>query len=367
MSKKGLDTLVEFSPGETRAARVDEDGVLYELLIERAGQKSLVGNLYLGKVTRVEKGMDAVFVDIGLDEPGLINKAKGLDEGKVLIVQVTRDARDDKGVALTRHPVLMDRYFTLTPGRKGINWARAVGKGRDRAHLEAVLPTILGEKTDGFSVRGPAVAVGENVLQDSVDKLRARWEHLKDIVRDDRKPRLLEESPDLLNRLLRDCEGQTRFALDDRAIFLQTEKQAKKEYPDLQEGLLFHDADISLFEDSGIEEQIEEALSRRVELPRGGNIAIDRTEALTVIDVNMGSATAQGDDAIFQVNKVAAEEAARQIMLRNLSGLIVIDFISMKNKGRLKRLIETLRSKFLKDSHHTDVLGLTGAGLMEIT
>ncbi|MTI10504.1 ribonuclease E/G [Curvivirga aplysinae] len=367
MSKKGLDTLIEISLGETRAARIDEDGVLYELQVERAGQESLVGNFYLGKVTRVEKGMDAVFVDIGTDEPGLINRAKGLEEGKTLIVQVIRDARDGKGPALTRHPVLMDRYFAFTPGRKGVNWARAVGKGRDRAHLEAVLPQVLGEKTDGFSVRGPAVAVGEPILEESVDRLRQKWDVLRDMVREDRKPRLLEKAPKMIDRLLRDLEGETRIAMDDRSAYLEAEKTIKKLYPDLSQGLLYHDSEISIFEDTGVEEQIEEALEREVRLKNGGSLAFDKTEALIVIDVNMGSATAKGDDAIFQVNKAAAEEAARQIMLRNLSGLIVIDFISMKNKGRLKRLIEALRSKFLKDTRHTDVLGLTSAGLMEIT
>ncbi len=366
MSKKSLDTLIEISPAETRAAQVDENGVLFELLIDRVGQESLVGNFYLGKVTRLEKGMDAAFVDIGTDEPGLINKAKGLDEGKIIIVQVIRDARDGKGPALTRNPVLMDRYFAFTPDRKGINWARAVGKGRDRAHLEAILPSILGD-AEGYSVRGPAVSAAEPVLEACVDRLQSLWKELRDMARLDRSPRLLLKGPHLIDRLLRDLESESRIAMDDRAVFLETEKKIKTLYPDLEGGLLFHNSDESIFEDAGVEEQIEEALDREVRLKNGGTIAFDRTEAMIVIDVNMGKATAKGDDAIFNVNKMAAEEAARQIMLRNLSGLIVIDFISMKNKGRLKRLIEALRSKFLKDSRHTDVLGLTAAGLMEIT
>lgn len=367
MSKKNLDTLIEISPAETRAAQVDDAGVLYELLIDRVGQQSLVGNFYLGKVTQLEKGMDAAFVDIGTGEPGMINKAKELTEGKVLIVQVTRDARDGKGPALTRSPVLMDRYFAFTPGRKGLNWARAVGKGRDRAHLEAIMPNILGDKNEGYSVRGPAVGVAENVLEASIDRLRDRWTELQDLMRADRKPRLLMKAPSLIDRLLRDLESEARIAMDDRAVFLETEKKVKASYPDLEAGLLFHNSEESIFEDAGVEEQIEEALERVVRLKNGGTIAFDKTEAMIVIDVNMGKATAKGDDAIFNVNKMAAEEAARQIILRNLSGLIVIDFISLKNKGRLKRLIEALRSKFLKDSRHTDVLGLTAAGLMEIT
>lgn len=366
MSKATLDTLIEVSPGETRAARVNEDGVLHELLLERVGQASLVGGIYAGRIIRIEKGMDAAFVDIGLGEPALLNKAKGLAEGKNLIVQVSRDGRDGKGPAVTRTLALLDRYLAFTPGRKGLNWARAVGKGRDRARLEDLMRELL-DGREGFTVRGPAVVAEGRQLIDTIERLEMRWSHLQDLFRQDKKPRCLEAPVSLVDRLLRDADAEARFAIDDRVQFMRIEKLVAQDMPDLAEGLLFHKGPEPIFDMAGVEEQIEEAVSRTVVLRGGGSLTFDRTEAMTVVDVNMGEGTKQGDDAIFQVNRRAAEAVARQIILRNIAGLIVVDFISMRDKARAKKLVEILRARFRDDPRHTDVLGLTAGGLIEIT
>jgi len=171
----------------------------------------------------------------------------------------------------------------------------------------------------------------------------------------------------LLNKMFRDAEKNTRFALDDRELHLNSKKLVAEEMPDLKDVIAFHSGPGSLFEESGVNEQLDDALAREVELHGGGSIVFDRTEAMTVVDVNMGQGAKHGDDAIFKVNNLAAEEICRQITLRNLSGLIVIDFISMKNKNRAKKLVEVMRTRMNKDSRHTDVLGLTAAGLIEIT
>lgn len=366
MSKATLDTLIEVSPGETRAARVDEDGLLHELFLERVGQTSLVGGIYAGRIVRIEKGMDAAFVDIGLGELALLNKAKGLAEGKNLMVQVSRDGRDGKGPAVTRNLTLLDRYLAYTPGRKGLNWARAVGKGRDRARLEDLMAELL-DGREGFSVRGPAVVAEGKQLINSIDRLEKRWSHLQELFRDDKTPRCLEQPAPLVERLLRDADAEARFAIDDRVQFMRIEKQVAQEMPDLAEGLLFHKGPEQIFDMAGVEEQIDEAVSRTVSLRGGGSLSFDQTEAMTVVDVNMGEGTKQGDDAIFQVNRRAADVVARQIILRNIAGLIVVDFISMRDKARAKKLVEILRARFRDDSRHTDVLGLTAGGLIEIT
>lgn len=366
MSKASLDTLIEVSPGETRAARMDQDGLLHELLLDRVGQASLVGGIYAGRIVRIEKGMDAAFVDIGLGEPALMNKAKGLAEGKNLIVQVSRDGRDGKGPAVTRNLSLLDRYLAYTPGRKGLNWARAVGKGRDRARLEDLVGELL-DGREGYSVRGPAVvAEGKNLIA-TIERLEQRWEAMQEQFRADKTPRCLEAPISLIDRLLRDADAEARFAIDDRVQFMRIEKMVAQDMPDLAEGLLFHKGPEQIFDVAGVEEQIDEAVSRTVSLRGGGSMSFDHTEAMTVIDVNMGAGTKQGDDAIFQVNRRAAETVARQIILRNIAGLIVVDFISMRDKARAKKLVEILRARFRDDARHTDVLGLTAGGLIEIT
>ncbi len=365
MSRQSMDIYVEVSPAEIRAAKVDADGLMHEFLIERICEQSLVGGIYLGRVVRLEKGMEAAFVDIGLAENSLINKAKGIAEGQWVVVQVTRDARDGKGPALTLNPTLLGRYFGMTPGRKGINWARAVGKGRDRAGLETILAS-LNVDLEGFSIRGPATSGHVDLLIAEYDRLQARWQAICDGAKQ-KKAGLLEAPDSLFYRMLRDAEKETRFALDDRELHLKAKTRIAKEMPDLKDSLAFHSSPEGLFESSGVLEQLDDALSRVVELEGGGSIVFDRTEALSVIDVNMGQGAKHGDDAVFKVNRIAAEEVCRQITLRNLSGLIVIDFISMKNKNRAKKLVEVMRTLMSRDPRHTDVLGLSAAGLVEIT
>ena len=365
MSKNAMDIYVEVSPAETRAAKVDSEGLMHEFVIERICDASLVGGIYLGRVVRVEKGMDAAFVDIGIGENGLINKAKGIAEGQWVVVQVTRDARDAKGPALTLNPALLGRYLGYTPGRKGINWARAVGKGRDRAGLETIL-SDMNIDMDGFSIRGAAISANAGLLLAEFERLQTRWAAIQEGAKQ-RKARLLEAPVSLFFKMLRDAERETRFALDDRALHLQAKKLVAQEMPDLKDNLAFHQGPEALFEEAGVNEQLEDGLSRVVELNGGGSLVFDRTEAMIVIDVNMGQGAKHGDDAVFKVNYLAAEEICRQITLRNLSGLIVIDFISMKNKNRAKKLVELMRQRMNKDARHADVLGLTAAGLIEIT
>ena len=366
MSKNVPDTLIEVSPGEIRAARLDEEGNLLDLTIERIHEKTLVGGIYAGRIKRIEKGMDAAFVDIGLEELALLNKAKGLSEGENLIVQITRDARDGKGPGVTKNPSLLDRYLAYMPGRRGLNWARAVGKGRDRARLEDFMSEFL-DGREGYSVRGAAVAASGGALKSAIDKLEQRWEELQAAHKADSSPRCLEEPMGLIARLMRDAGAGARFAIDDRQAYLAAERDAKSTMTDLVDGLLFYKGKEPLFEEEEVDDQIDSALNRTMFIPGGGTLVFDSTEAMTVVDVNMADGGKHGDDAIFQVNRRAAEMVARQVMLRNISGLIVIDFISMKNKGRAKKLTEILRGLFRDDTRHTDVLGLTAAGLMEIT
>ncbi len=370
------DIYVEISPAEQRIATVDSDGLLNHFAIERMGNISLVGGIYLGLVRRMEKSMSAAFVDIGLGENGMINNAKTLHEGQWLIVQVTKDAHDNKGVTLSKNIILLGRYLGYNPSRNDINWARSIGKGKARAELETILSDI--SKNDdidmqGYAIRTAATTVDATILIAEFNRLHDKWNAIK-MAAKTHKPRLLVTPISMVEKILRDGDKQTRLAIDDRQMHLQLKKLIAKEMPDQKHNLAFYDASNvqGLFEEAGIDEQLEDALSVIIELSGGGSLIFEHTHAMHVIDVNMGKGSRHGDDAIFKVNVIAAKEICRQISLRNLAGLIVIDFISMKNKGRAKKIVEIMRANIKrmdinKDNRHTDILGLTSAGLIEIT
>ncbi len=370
------DIYVEISPAEQRIAKVDSDGLLNHFTIERMGNISLVGGIYLGLVRRIEKSMSAAFIDIGIGENGMINNAKTLHEGQWLIVQVTKDAHDNKGVTLSKNITLLGRYLGYTPSRSDLNWARSIGKGKARAELEGILSDIS-ENDDidmaGYAIRSAATMVDAKILIAEFNRLGDEWNDIK-LAAKTHKARLLVAPVAMVEKILRDGDKNTRLAIDDRQIYLQLKKLIVSQMPDQKHNLAFYDAgnNQGLFEDAGIDEQLEDGLAVVVELSGGGSLIFEHTQAMNVIDVNMGKGSRHGDDAVFKVNVKAAKEICRQISLRNLSGLIVIDFISMKNKGRAKKIVEIMRANINKinsgnDNRHVDILGLSAAGLVEIT
>lgn len=367
-----VDTLIEISPGEVRAALVDGDGGLRRLRIERFHRPTLIGAVFRARVSRVEPAMQAAFLDLGAGGEAFLPRAKGLTEGRWVIVQITRDAHDGKGPAATLRPVLVDRYLSYAPQGEGVSYDRALGQGRDRARVEKAvegLAPLLKQAGGGLTVRAPAVAVGERELHGALERLVGRWRAVETAAKQAKGPALLESAPDLVARLVRDAPPAGRIAVDDRLVFGGLQKTLAAEAPDLAPGLTFHDGPAPLFEAAGVAEQIDEALSRRVVLPGGGELVFDRTEALTAIDVNLGEGAAglKGGDAALRLNLRAAEVVAHQILLRNLAGLIVVDFLTMKKQADRKRLVEALRRGLRHSGALTDVLGVTAAGLVEIT
>jgi Rne/Rng family ribonuclease len=206
-------------------------------------------------------------------------------------------------------------------------------------------------------------------LAAEADRLRALWADIRQRGAAAGKPGVLLPPPGLAERVLRDEAPAGGIVVDDRRLVADLAALAKDMAPDLADRIGFHDGKGPLFSEVGIDDQIAEALSRRVELPRGGSLVIDALEALTAIDVNMGGAGTgrASDDAILTLNRAAAAEAARQVMLRNIAGLIVIDFVSMRNKAHRRTLVEAVRRAFAGDRVVVDVLGMTPAGLVEVT
>lgn len=357
--------LIEFSPGETRAALIDEKSRLIEMQVERMGESETVGSIHLGRVTRVEKGIGAAFVEFGDKEPGFLGKAKNVTEGQAVIVQVIRAAGGGKGAVLTVNPELPGRYLSLDATRPGIHWPRGKWEG-DRAELAALLEEIAPEGS-GVSPGPLAPAVEPDALKAETDRLAAAWKEIRGKAASSKPPAELLASPALIDRVLRQARGPV--VMDDPKHFSATRTMAERDMPDLADALELYMGKTPLFEETGVEEQLHEALSPRVEMPGGASLVIEETEALTAVDVNMGGSggRAQSDNAIRGANDAAVREAARQIRLRNIGGLIVVDFISMKNKTHRKQLVELLRREMRDDPVRHDVLGMTPAGLVEIT
>lgn len=379
-----LDTLIEVSPAETRVALVDGDGVLHRLDIHRAGKPRLQGAIVRGRVARVEKSMKAAFIDLGPMGEALLPRAKDgrgrpLTEGQWMVVQVSRDAHGEKGPAVSARPVLQDRYLSFMPfglpNDVRIDFDRGLGKGRAMATVRRMAEAFDPGESGGWLFRPAAAGLdpddGKAVLAASRDALLARWQAAQ-AANDGTSPKVLEAAPDIWEALAREAPANGRIATDDRILHAKINEAVEARWPDLVDGLLFHNEREALFDATAVEDQIDEAIARRIPLQGGGELVIDETEAMVVIDVNLadGAAALSGGDAAVRLNVRAAEAAARQIVLRNLAGLIVIDFVKMKQRSDGKRVIEALRRGLRGPSGGTslaDVLGMTAAGLIEVT
>ena len=352
--------LVEVSPGETRAALVDGRGQLIELQVERLGRPEIVGSIHLGRVTRVDQGMGAAFVEFGDSQPGFLGKAKGVTEGEKLVVQVIRAAGGGKGAVLTANPVLTGHFLMLDAMRPGIRWPR--DWHGDKAETAAALERIAPEDA-GLTPRQGAAGAGEALLRADLEALLRDWAEIRGAAGKARPPAELMPAPALPLRILRDAAGPV--VVDHP----QVHARLKETGPAVAGRLELYKGDAPLFEEFGVEEQIEAALAPRVEMQGGASLVVEETEALIAIDVNMGGSGGRlpSESATLKANQAAVREAARQIRLRNIGGLIVIDFISMKNKGNRRTIVEAMRREMRGDPVRHDVLGMTPAGLVEIT
>ena len=372
MSAAPLDILIEVSPGETRAALVDAAGRLCRLRLARLSSASLVGGIYLGRVAKVEKGMGAAFVDIGLAAAAFLGRARSLHEGEALVVQVVRDAWSSKTASVGVTPQVEGRYLAIAAHHGAaakIVCERNIVGGTLRAQLEAAAGDIA-MPGEVIHVKAAAASVGTDQLAAEAARLRRRWQIVQDSAVEQKPPRLLEAPAELVPRLLREIASIRQVVIDDLRIFSETERLVATEMPDLDGKIAHYGGDRPLFEARGLDEQIDEALERRLSLPSGVNLTIDPTEALTAIDVDLGGAAAGGrqEEECTRANLDAIPAIARQIAVRNLAGLIVIDFISMRHKASRRRIVDALRKALRVDADGAvDVLGMTAAGLVEVT
>ena len=360
------DVLVEVSPGETRIAFVDDSDRLREFLVERIVDKPLREGVFRGRVVKIDRGIGGAFVDIGGGENAFLNRAQGLHEGERLLVQVFREASAGKAPAVRREISVAGRYIVFRPGGEGIQWPKRMKSGRKYEELKSVC-----EEKDlsagGWSVRSQAAHADAEVLSAEMDTLRQLWSTA--VAADDGDANLLPP-PTLIERVLRDRISEDAVVmLDDRSLFHELSRQVKDRWPDLGKCLAFHDSNEPIFEAYGVRDELESLTESEVILSRGARLTIEPTEAMTVIDVDMGGAGGgrQKDDAVLSVNLSAAVEVARQIRLRNIAGLIVVDFITMRQRSHGRKLVEAMRREFRESPVPVDVLGMTAGGLVEIT
>jgi len=393
------ELLVNATPPETRVA-LTEDGRVVEVLHERRGRQGLVGNIYLGRVHRVLPGMQAAFVSIGLDRdaflyvedasarPGDFEFGEGPDgdtagparserpriddlvkEGQEIVVQVTKDPIGGKGPRVTAGISLPGRTLVYLPGAREIGVSRRVTEDAERERLRAVLAELSGE--GGLIARTAA-------LGKSAEDLRPEHRYLTELsARIGRRresaspPALLHRELDLALRCARDLVGDDCEAIrvDDGATLGRLREFLEAVAPALAHRLELHSRTEPLFDLHGVEAEIENALKSRVSLPSGGSIVIHQTEALVAIDVNTGRFVGREglEDTVFAANLEAAPEVARQIRLRDLGGLIVVDFIDMEDPEHREKLFERFQDELSRDRARTRVLQISEFGLVEIT
>ena len=384
--------LINFTPQETRVALM-QSGIVQELHIERTASHGIVGNVYLGRVVRVLPGMQSAFVEIGLERTAFLHVAdiweercangqeggaprpieKILSEGQNLLVQVLKDPLGTKGARLTTQMSIAGRMLVYLPQERHIGISQRIEgeaeRERMRARIEALVPD---DEPGGFIVRTMAESASDAELATDINYLRRLWAEIKSRAQNTaRPPALLHHDLTLAQRLLRDLvtPETTRVVIDSRENFQKLHVFAQEYMPQVA-GLLEHyTGERPLFDLFGVEDEIQKALARRVELKSGGYLIIDQTEAMTTIDVNTGGFVGlkNFDDTIFKTNLEAALTIARQLRLRNLGGIIIVDFIDMENEEHRTSVLGELNKALARERTRISVSGFTALGLVEMT
>ena len=382
------EILINVTPQETRVAML-EQGVVQELHVERASARGLVGNIYLGRVARVLPGMQSAFVEIGLERAAFLHIAdiwehrqnsaaaerpieRILHEGQALLVQVIKDPIGTKGARLSTQVSLAGRLLVYLPQDSHIGISQRIEDEAERELLRDKLVMLLPQGVSGgFIIRTMAEAASDREMAADIEYLTKLWRDLTGSAREVPAPALLYQDLSLAQRVLRDMtvDETTRVVVDSRETFGRMLEFAMQYTPALVERLSHYQGDRPLFDTGNVEEEIEKALARRVDLKSGGYLIIDQTEALTTIDVNTGGFVGgrSFDDTIFKTNLEAAQVIARQLRLRNLGGIIIIDFIDMENADHRTAVLAELNRALERDRTRLTVNGFTQLGLVEMT
>jgi len=382
------EILINVTPQETRVA-VMQQGVVQELHIERGSQRGLVSNVYVGKVKRVLPGMQSAFIDIGLERSAFLhvadiweNRANGdtaakpiekvLFEGQSLLVQVIKDPIGTKGARLSTQLSFAGRMLVYLPQEAHIGVSQRIENEEEREALRAKLQQVLpGDHKGGYIIRTMAESASDLELRADVAYLDKLWSNLQQQSQRLAAPELLYKELDISLRVLRDFvnEETTRILVDSRETHERMLTFAKDYIATAVPKLEHYVGSRPLFDMYSVEEEIERALSRRVDLKSGGYLIIDQTEALTTVDVNTGGFVGgrNFDDTIFKTNLEAAQVIARQLRLRNLGGIIICDFIDMDTAEHRDAVLDEFKKMLAHDHTRISVNGFSSLGLVEMT
>lgn len=378
--------IVNYDPKETRVALL-EDAKVVEIYIERPLSQRLVGNVYKGIVENVLPGMQAAFINIGEERNAFlyvdeIPQPKGSDspEGRMpiqrllhvseeILVQVMKEPFGSKGARLTGHITLPGRYLVLMPGLNYVGVSRRVANQDERERLKRELESVKPDNV-GVIVRTAAEGMEAETLRNDLQFLSSLWENILKLFAREKAPALLYKDVALIFRIVRDLFNDhiSEFHIDSEQEYQKIKELLDCLSPILKERVSLYRNKVPIFEYYGIEDEIERSLNRVVWLNCGGYLVFDETEALTVIDVNTGKYTGKNnlEETIFKTNLEAAAEISRQIRLRDIGGIIIVDFIDMSSQENRQRILDKLRENMANDRTKSHVLGITSLGLVEI-
>jgi len=387
----GEEILINFTPMETRVAII-ENGMPQEIYVERTGKRGIVGNIYKGKVVRVLPGMQAAFVEIGLEKAAFIHvdevickdnsiEEKNrqtigylLKEGQSLIVQVTKDPLGTKGARLTTHISIPSRYLVYMDNSNHVGISQRIEDNEERERLRNALLTTL-DKNDvdagGYILRTVAEGASEQELKSDILFLKRLWNKIQKEIKKAKAPSIVYEDMALNMRALRDMAhtGIERIRIDSRETFNKAEDFTRSLVPELIERLEYYPGERPIFDLYNVEEEMQRALGRKIDLKSGGYLIIDQTEAMTTVDVNTGGFVGHRnlEETIFKTNLEAATSIGRQLRLRNLGGIIIIDFIDMELEDHQRQVLRALERVLERDHAKCKVMGVSQLGLVEMT
>jgi ribonuclease G len=399
----GRQIIISVEPRETRVG-IMEDGKLQEFLIEREQEKTLVGNIYKGVVRNVLPAIQAAFVDIGLGRNGFLHVSditnevsacreiagedveglgvtgkdakresieKILQKEQEVLVQIIKEPIGTKGVRLSTNISLAGRYLVMMPGARQIGISRRIFDYGERRRLRQILRQIKTPADQGFIVRTVGQDASKADFEKDVRYLSDLWAGIQRQIPAAPCPSLIHEELNLILRVLRDVltEDVSRIVVDSKDEYKNIQRFVKALMPNMAAKIVYHSGRDHVFDSSGIEKEIEKAQRRKVWLKCGGYLVIEQTEAMVVIDVNSGRCLDKKnlDDTILETNLQAAEEAARQIRLRNIGGIIIIDFIDMHLRKHQRMVEKAMQKAVKRDKAKTNIFPISQLGILQMT
>lgn len=400
------EILISFETNEKRVAIV-EDGRLEELYIERADHRRMFGNIFKGRVKTVIPGIGAAFIDLGTKKDGFLYVAdalrspldldadadaefeengredrrrnreprKSIDEvlkvGQEVIVQVVKEAIGNKGPRLTTHFSIPARYLVMMPGESKVGVSRRIGDRAERDRIRQVFRGLEFPEGVGFIVRTAGEGKSEKEFRRDIRYLVRLWKKIHQSISQKKAPSIIHQELDLVERVIRDhlTEDTTRIIVDHKDLMRKVKRFLGLYLPGQNFKLEFYAGSLSLFDKFNIEKEIERTFQKNVYLKSGGYIVIEQTEGLVAIDVNTGrfTGTKNLEETVFRTNMEAAQEIARQLRLRNVGGIVIIDFIDMERHENRRNLFKSFREAVRRDRAKTNVLHISELGLVEMT